>query len=536
MKRTTGAIAVLAAATLTLTACGGGGPEDSSTAAGGGEGLTPAAGGECTEDKVGGTITMGEYVMLPTFMPGQGQYGIRGGAESAAIYDRLMTWNPESQEFEPKLAESLESNDGNTVWTLKLREGVNFSNGDPLTAEDVAFTIGLHKDPATRSVAMTDALNVTQAKVVDPQTVEFTLDAPWAGFPALLAGTVGEVIPKKAFEAAGPEKWASEPIGAGAFVLESYVPNQEVVLKPNPEYYDGPVCPTLEFIRIPGSQGTYDAFQTGELQVGVLRGAKFVNTAQSDGTQGFEEIISSGSVVNMNAGKAGYDGVLTDVRARQAVAHAMDRDLWDQRLAGGEGQPTSALVAESSRFFDGQEGPAYDVEEAKRLVEEVKADKPDWDGSLELLISDGPENVEAGVVAKAMLDAAGFNVSIANAPVSQVTARQFTGDYEIVLGGLAPSDADLASTLASAMTPGGATNLTGINDPELSAALADFKAAAGLDAQKKALTEVQEVYNKVMPFTVLANAEQYVVVDESVKGVVPTLSSVVLFDNAYIEE
>ena len=535
MKKATGALAVLTAATLALTACGGGGPDDSTTA-GGSEGITPAAGGECTEDLVGGTITMGEYVMLPTFMPGQGQYGIRGGSESAAIYDRLMLWNPESQEFEPKLAESLEANDDNTVWTLTLREGVNFSNGDPLTAEDVAFTIGLHKDPATRSVAMTEVMNVDEVTVVDPQTVEFTLGESWAGFPALLAGTVGEVIPQAAYEAAGPEEWARNPIGAGAFVMDSYTPDQEVVLQPNPDYYDGPVCPTLEFIRIPGSQGTYEAFQTGEVQVGMLRGAKFVNQAQSDGVQGFEEIISAGSIINMNSGKAGYDGVLTDERARKAVGHAIDRDLWDQRLAGGEGQPTSALVAESSRFYDGQEGPKYDEAEAKRLVDEVKAENPDWDGSLELLISDGPENVEAGVVAKAMLDAAGFNVSIVNAPVSQVTARQFTGDYEIVIGGLAPSDADLASTLASAMSPGGATNLTGINDPELSAVLADFKAAAGLDAQKKALTEVQEVYNNVMPFTVLANAEQYVVVDESVKGVVPTLSSVMLFDNAFVEE
>ena len=94
MKRTTGAFAVLAAATLTLTACGGG-PDDSSSASGGG-GLTPTESGRCTEDQVGGAITMGEYVMLPTFMPGQGQYGIRGGAESAAIYDRLMRWNPEA--------------------------------------------------------------------------------------------------------------------------------------------------------------------------------------------------------------------------------------------------------------------------------------------------------------------------------------------------------------------------------------------------------------------------------------------------------
>ena len=536
MKRTTGALAVLAAATLALTACGGGSTDESTSASGSGGGLTPAESGRCTEDNVGGTITMGEYVMLPTFMPGQGQYGIRGGAESAAIYDRLMIWNPEAAEFEPKLAESLVSNDDNTVWTLTLRDGVNFSNGDPVTAEDVAFTIGLHQDPATRSVIMTEAMQVDEAVAVDPLTVEFTLTEPWAGFPSLLAGAAGEVIPQDAFMEAGPEEWASNPIGAGAFVMDSYTPDQEVVLQPNPDYYGGPVCPTLEFIRIPGSQGTMDAFQTGELQVGVLRGAKFVTDAQDSDIQGFEEIISAGSLINMNSGNAGYDGVLTDERARRAVGHAMDRDLWNQRLAGGMGQPTSALVAESSRFYDGQEGPKYDADEAKRLVDEVKAENPDWDGSLELLISDAPENVEAGVVAKALLDASGFNVTIVNAPISQVTARQFTGDYEIVIGGLAPSDADLASTFAAAMTPGGATNLTGIDDPELTKVLTEFKAASDLDSQKEALNRVQEVYNRVQPFAVMANAEQYVIVDESVKGVVPTLSSVMLFDGAYIEE
>src|SRR5699024_12578723 len=105
MKRTTGALAVLAAATLTLTACGGGSTDSSASGSGGA--LTPAESGRCTEDNVGGTITMGEYVMLPSFMPGQGQYGIRGGSESAAISDRPMRWNPEAQGVEPNLAGSL---------------------------------------------------------------------------------------------------------------------------------------------------------------------------------------------------------------------------------------------------------------------------------------------------------------------------------------------------------------------------------------------------------------------------------------------
>ena len=533
MTRSIRALSVLATATIALTACGGGGPDSDSSASGA---TAPDQTERCTADRVGGTITMGEYAMLPSFAPGQGQYGVRGGSEAAAVYDRLIRWNPEAEEFEPKLAESLESNDDNTVWTLKLREGVNFSNGDPVTAEDVAFTIGLHQDPATRSVVMTDAMQVEEAVAVDEQTVEFTLAEPWAGFPILLSGTAGEVIPQAAFEASTPEEWARNPIGAGAFTVSSYTPDQEVVLEPNPDYYGGPVCPTLEFIRIPGSQGTYEAFQTGEVQVGFLRGAKTVTAAQDAGDRGFETITSSGSIVNLNTGAAGYDGVLTDERARLAFAHALDRELIDQRLTGGLGLPTDALIAESSRLYDGEQGPAYDLEAATALVDEVKAERPGWNGELTLLIADSPENMETGVALKALLDAAGFTVTLESAPVTQVVARQFTSDFEAVVGGLATSDADLAGTFYSAFSPGGSTNLTGIDDPELTAAVTAFKAAPDLDTQKEALSHLQEVYNRVVPMAVLANSEEYVVIDDSVRGISPTLFTTMLFDGAFVQE
>ena len=532
MNRTISAMALLAATTVVLTGCGGGSDAELSSSGA----IAPDQSERCTAERAGGTITAGDYAMLPSFAPGQGMFGVRGAAQSAAVYDRLMVWNPETAEFEPKLAESLESNEDNTTWTLRLREGVTFSNGDPLTAEDVAFTIGLHQDPATRSNAMTDAMQIEQVRVVDPRAVEFTLAEPWAGFPVLLAGVAGEVIPKKAYEASTPEQWSRSPIGAGAFTVANYVPDQEVVLEPNPGYYGGPVCPTLRFVRIPGSQGTYEAFQTGELQVGFLRGAKTISGAQDAGEKGFEVINSAGSLVNLNSGAAGYDGVLTDERARQAFSYALDRTLIDQRLTGGTGQPTAALVAESSRLYDGQQGPDFDPEKAKALVDEVKADRPGWDGSLTLLVADSPENMDTGVALKALLDAAGFNVTIESAPVSQVVARQFTSDFEAVVGGLSPSEADPASTFASSVTPGGSLNLTGIDDPELIEAAAAFKAAPDLQAQKEAMTHLQEVYNRVVPFVVIANAQEYVVVADSVKGVSPTLFSTMMYDGAFVEQ
>ena len=526
--------AALAITAFALSACGT--SEADPAASGEPDALAAPAGDErCTEDKAGGTITMGTYVMLPSFSPGQGQVGVRGGAESAAVYDRLVRWNAQTETFEPKLAESLESNDDHTVWTLTLRDGVTFSNGDPLTAQDVAFTMDLHKDPATRSTAMTDVQQIQQTRVIDPLTVEFTLAEPWSTFPVLLAGSAGEVIPEKAYTEAGPEKWAREPVGAGAFTLASYTPNQEMVFEPNPDYYGGPVCPTLRFIQIPGSQATLEAFRNGEVEVGFLRGSKFADMAREADAQGYEEITSAGRVVYMNNGVAGYDGILTDQRARLAVTHAIDRELLLSRLGDDAAQATSALLADSSRFFDGQEGPALDVERATELVTELKQETG-WDGSLTLLVSDVPENREAGIVIKAMLDAVGFTVNVEVAPTSAASARQFTGDYEMAIGGLATSDADPASTLASSLMPGGALNVTGVDDPAFAEAISALKAAADVDAQKKAYTDLQEVHNEVAPYAVFGNGVELVTIDESVKGISPTISSTMLFDGAFIEE
>src|SRR5699024_1862759 len=216
-----------------------------------------------------------------------------------------------------------ETNEDNTVWTLTLRDGVTFSNGDPLTADDVKFTMELHADPATASGAKTDVDEIESIRVVDPLTVEFQLGAPWAGCPVALTRSAGEVIPRDAYTEMGPEEWAANPIGAGAYVLAHNTPGQEVVLEPNPGYYGGPVCPTLRFISIPGSQATLEAFRNDEVQVGYLRGAQFINEAMEDDAPGFLSVISSGRAIVMNNGAAGYDGVFTDERARKAVAHGL---------------------------------------------------------------------------------------------------------------------------------------------------------------------------------------------------------------------
>lgn len=215
MKSITKTTTAAVAAALLLAGCGSGG--GSTSASGPERDATPVDNGErCTAERVGGTISMGEYFMLPTFAPGQGGFGTRGGAQSAAVFDRLMRWDPVTNDYTPKMAESMTADETNTVWTLTLRPNVRFSNGDPVTAEAVKFSVELHRDPALRSSALQDVSSITGIEVVDPTTVRFTLDGPWTTFPYVLAGPAGEVVNPAVYRSMPADQYALNPVGAGA--------------------------------------------------------------------------------------------------------------------------------------------------------------------------------------------------------------------------------------------------------------------------------------------------------------------------------
>lgn len=526
------------AAALLLAGCGSGGAATNSASTRAGAASAPADDGQrCTADRVGGTITMGEYFMLPSFAPGQGGFGVRGGAQSAAVFDRLMRWDPATNEYAAKMAESMTADDTNTIWTLKLRPDVKFSNGDPVTAETVKFTIGLHQNPQIRSTALSDVKSITAVEVVDPTTVKFTLDSPWATFPYVLAGPAGEVVNPAVYQSMPADQFALNPVGAGAgaYTVKRNAPGEEVVLEPNPGYYGGPVCASLRFVLVPGAQATYDAFTTGELQAGFLREAPIIAKAKKDGTKGFSDMTNAGKILTLNNGNGGYTGITTDVRVRHAIAAAIDPKLMDQRLNGGTGFPTSALLSETSLLSTGAQGTQYDPNQAKKLVAEVKADK-DWDGSINLLMASTPEGTEQGIVVKALLDAVGFNTKITNVPTAQVTAQGFKGDYEVATAGMSLRDSQPASPLQSYLGSTGSTNMPGTKIPELDAAIKELKAATTLDEQKSIMSRVQTIVNEHQPIVSYGAVEEFVTISPTLKGVEPTLNSTMFFDGAYIEK
>src|SRR5688500_17011547 len=155
-RRARSLLALVTVSAMTLVACGDDGSDSSSptTSAASAAPATTAAAAGCTAERVGGTVAMGMFTettgLDPVVASGK---GVAGAIEMAALYDTLMSYDTATAKYEPRVAQSLTANTDFSVWTLKLRDGIKFGNGDPLTAEAVKTSIGRHTAPTSRSTS-----------------------------------------------------------------------------------------------------------------------------------------------------------------------------------------------------------------------------------------------------------------------------------------------------------------------------------------------------------------------------------------------
>src|SRR5437667_8656687 len=132
-----------------------------------------------------------------------------------AIHDALVRPMP-NQKMGASLAESWTESPDGLVYEFKLRRGLKFHNGDPVTAEDVKFSFERYKGTGAKELQS----RVQQVEIVDPLPVRFTLKEPWPDFMTFYGTTAtaaGIVLPKKYFESVGPDGFKQKPIGAGPY-------------------------------------------------------------------------------------------------------------------------------------------------------------------------------------------------------------------------------------------------------------------------------------------------------------------------------
>lgn len=359
-----GAIGLAAGATLLgVAGCGG---DESPGEAGAGESGEPTRGGVIT---LAITNTSASETLDPATVDVTSEYALFG-----LLYNTLTNLNYRDWSLTPGLAESWEPNADLTEWQFKLRRGVTFHDGKPLTAKDVVWTLRRILDTAVGSSAYTRAAKTmvpNGIKAVDDSTVLISLAQPDSLLPIFLARPHLSIVKE------GVERFsAATSIGTGPFKLKSWEAATSWEVERNPDYWENGL-PYLDGVR--QVINTESAARVQGVKAGDFDLAEEVDFASAKPLEGDANVallrFPKGicRIIIMDATVPPF----TDKRVRNAFKFAMNRELAMESVYQGFASPTSDVVVPSNDPYyppDLDVRP-YDPEQAKSLL--AQAGYPD---------------------------------------------------------------------------------------------------------------------------------------------------------------
>ncbi|NHI15702.1 TIGR04028 family ABC transporter substrate-binding protein [Microbacterium excoecariae] len=345
-------------------------------------GAAPAGSAGNGEPQQGGTLTYLEpQTWLTLYSPAGGFYPNGGVINN--ITDRLLYQDPDTLELEPWIAEDWSVNEDATEYTFTLREGVTYSDGSPLDAENVVRNIDLFGlGDADRALTVSEAINnYERGEVVDDRTVRFFFSAPAPGFAQAVStinsGLLSSATLERTSEEFGPGN-ATEIIGSGPFVIADEEIGTALSLEAREDYDWAPpsfahqgraYLDAIEILVVPE-----DSVRVGTVatqQAHIARQVEAPDEAQFD-AEGLSLLAASTNGVNNGLSFRFRDPLLEDVRVRQALIAAIDREeIVETLFTDSYPLATGALAESALGYVDTSEYYVHDVEEATRLLDEA---------------------------------------------------------------------------------------------------------------------------------------------------------------------
>jgi peptide/nickel transport system substrate-binding protein len=279
-----------------------------------------------------------------------------------------------------------------------------------------------------------------------------------------------------------------------------------------------------------------------------------VADATDEGFDGISFLQAAGNIVLMNNGIAVRcaggepaptctgqpDGPFTpatptqDPNVRRAVAAALDVEQIYQRAFGGAGTPGSELFPDWFVNHPDVPGPEYDLDEARQLVEQAKADG--WDGRIVYATDQAPANLEVAQAVQAMLGSVGMNVEVVSDSSSVFAQRKRDGNFHLANHGFNITDDDMgtARNIASNMLGSSSANRMGYKSAEMDAAIGELFGAEDDTTKQDAYEAIAQQYVADVPFFVLGSVEERPTWSDSVHGIYGTVQSMIYLDKAWI--
>lgn len=382
----------------------------------------------------GGTLVMAT-TQKPRHLNPAVQSGIATAAPGAQIFATLLRFGADFKP-QPYLAESWAFSEDQKSLTLKLRQGATFHDGQPITSADVKYSMEVVKANHPFSSMLAP---VTSVDTPDPLTVTINFAQPHPAILLSLSSALVPILPKHIFDDGGDIKANPKnnlPVGSGPFKVMAFEPGQHIVL----ERYEGfflPDRPYLDRIIIKQYQDANSAglaLEGGEVQI-----YPFIDSPRM-----VKRLQGKTGIVETAEGYAGIGALnwlafniknpaLSDVRVRQAISYALDRNFITKALHVGLSKPAVEPVVSSSPFYtDAVERYDFDLDKAKALLAEAGYGEGGKKLALTIDYLPNSEEMQRSIAeyVKAQLAKVGIEVSVRASPdfptwANRVSNQQF---------------------------------------------------------------------------------------------------------------
>ncbi|USG66537.1 ABC transporter substrate-binding protein [Brevibacillus ruminantium] len=492
------------------------------------EGTQPEGGGE---PKAGGTITLGLSAEPDTLDIHKTNMSA-SEVVTRLIGGALLSTDPETKEIKPYLAESYSISDDQKTWTFKIRSGVTFHDGTPLTAASFKATYERAMAPETASPGVGPLLSVIEKiSAPDDKTLILQLKEPSAPLLSyLIQPNVTQPLSMTAIEKYGKE-YGRNPAGVGPWKFESWKTGESITLVRNEAYkwaepfakVQGPPMPDKLVIKfIKDTQTTIAALESGSIDIASIS-AKEVKDYRSNGKFEVLEATKLGvNFIQMNL----ENEILQDLRVRQALNMALNKKAIIQADQQGEGESAFGPLPRKMFGYDPAVetyGYPFNVEGAKKLLEDAgwmtgaggireKDGKP---LSLQLLTA---MNTQGIPLIQSMLKDIGVEIKVQNAELGSVLDLSAKGQFDLNVLGYTDLDPDILYLFMHSSQIGG-LNHSHIQNPQLDALLEKSRTVVDPVQRQQIFTEIQKIAVEQAYWIPYSEEKTFLAVNKRVHGI-----------------
>lgn len=448
----------------------------------------------------------------------------------------LIFDNNQKLALQPMLALKWSPNSDGSSWTFNLRSGVKFSDGSPMTADDVVYTFQQLADPKNASNALSTfkgVLSPSGVKKIDVATVEFQLEAPNGNFPYLVSSdNYNAIIVPKGTDFA---KWQSTFIGTGSFKLKSYAQGSGASFVPNPHYWGPkPLLDGTEFKFYSSQQPQILALQGGDVDViGQFVPAGATSLLNNSSYTIIKLKAANHRELSMRNDKPPF----TDPRVRQAVAYAMDRKGMVAALLDGYG-------SEANDYPFGPRFPSTDTSVPQRNQDIARAKQllaaagHSSGFNVTLDTEDYEEVPQLAQVIKADAAKAGINITLNVESQSNYYGKATFGNSDWLDGTMSLVDYGDRGVpnvfLGAPLTSDGPWNAAHFHNKDYDSLVKQYVAALDVQSQRRTAGQIERLLLAQTPLIIPYWIDGLTASTSKVGGLNPTSISQLYLGQAYM--